>query len=99
MEMAIPTQLILLLQEPVRGTMTVFCRARMDSFPDWPSLSAFGSGDFLMSDADQQGTGDSGVPVSRYDVVPSAAKSNDADLYSFRAEIPPPPMPVAPRPM
>jgi hypothetical protein len=52
-----------------------------------------------MSDADQQGTGDSGVPVSRYDIVPSTAKSDDADLYSFRAEIPPPPMPVPPRPM
>jgi hypothetical protein len=52
-----------------------------------------------MSDADQQGTGDNGVPVSRYDVVPSAAKNDDADLYSFRAEIPPPPVPVAPRPL
>lgn len=52
-----------------------------------------------MSDAEHQGageTGQAGVPVSRYEVVPAAAKSDDADLYSFRAEIPPPPQPIAP---
>ncbi len=55
-----------------------------------------------MSDANgQSGAGGNSpelpdVPVSRYDVVPSAEKTSDADLYSFRAEIPPPPPPPPP---
>ncbi|HZP07253.1 MAG TPA: hypothetical protein VFB43_20305 [Terracidiphilus sp.] len=36
-----------------------------------------------------------GEPVSRYEVVPSA-KADEADLYSFRAEMPPPPAPAPP---
>jgi hypothetical protein len=57
-----------------------------------------------MSDANgQRGTDGNtpelpGVPVSSYEVVSSAAKTNDADLYSFRAEIPPPPPPPPPTP-
>jgi hypothetical protein len=45
-----------------------------------------------MSDASGQGPQEQ-PPQSRYEVVPSAAKTDGVDLYSFRAEIPPPPPP------
>lgn len=51
-----------------------------------------------MSDADHQGPGDTvdgGLPQSRYDVVPTADSTGGQDLYSFRAEIPPPLPPPA----
>lgn len=57
-----------------------------------------------MSDANGPMQGDnaaaeqSSVPESRYEVVPAAAKASEADLYSFRAEIPPPPPPPPPTP-
>jgi len=57
-----------------------------------------------MSDANgQSGAGGNSpeqpdVPVSRYEVVPSAEKTSDAELYSFRADIPPPPPPPPPTP-
>ncbi len=55
-----------------------------------------------MSDAKGQGENAAEeqphIPESRYEVVPVAAKTNEADLYSFRAEIPPPPPPPAPTP-
>jgi hypothetical protein len=57
-----------------------------------------------MSDANKQGEAGSNppeqpaVPVSTYEVVPAAQKASEADLYSFRAEIPPPPPPPPPTP-
>lgn len=50
-----------------------------------------------MSDADQGpgNGGDAGLPQSRYEVVPTVDKNAGQDLYSFRAEIPPPAPPPA----
>jgi hypothetical protein len=53
-----------------------------------------------MSDADKPAPGehaDGGEIVSRYEVVPYAEKTDDADLYSFRASMPAP-APAVPAP-
>jgi hypothetical protein len=57
-----------------------------------------------MSDANGQSPGESAaeeqphIPQSAYEVVPATERSSTAELYAFRAEIPPPPLPPTPTP-
>jgi hypothetical protein len=60
-------------------------------------------GDCLMNDADgrepeanAQDANAQGEVISRYEVVPYAEKTDDADLYSFRSSMPAPPPPIPP---
>jgi hypothetical protein len=88
----------------------IYCCRKTISMIQWQVFPGSGfskysnRGVYLMSnvDLDQQGAKAKNAPaedepVSRYEVVPYAEKTNDSDLYAFRTSLPAPP-PAVPRP-